>query len=140
GYPTARRGSSRASISRSRRGTLSRSDCDLTLAITIRGAHVARAIIFSRTTAMKIGMITDSLPDADFDAMLDVAASLDMDMLEFGCGNWSAAPHVQLDRLLEHDSARRELRARLADHEIEISALNCSGNPLHPGETGRRHD
>jgi sugar phosphate isomerase/epimerase len=30
--------------------------------------------------------------------------------------------------------------ARLAERGIAISALNCSGNPLHPGEEGRRHD
>ena len=89
---------------------------------------------------MKIGMITDSLPQTDFDAMLAVAARLEMDMLEFGCGNWSAAPHVELDRLLESAPARRDFRARLAAHGIEISALNCSGNPVHPGEAGRRHD
>jgi sugar phosphate isomerase/epimerase len=89
---------------------------------------------------MKIGMITDSLPDADFDAMLAVAARLEMDMLEFACGNWSRAPHIKLDKMLESAGARREFCARLADHGIAISALNCSGNPLHPGEAGRRHD
>jgi len=85
-------------------------------------------------------MITDSLPDADFDSMLAVAARLKMDMLEFGCGNWSTAPHLKLDQLLESAVARNDFRARLADHGIGISALNCSGNPLHPGEAGRRHD
>ena len=89
---------------------------------------------------MYIGMITDSLPDTDFDAMLAVAARLEMDMLEFACGNWSSAPHIKLDAMLESATARREFRARLADHGIAISALNCSGNPLHPGEAGRRHD
>ena len=89
---------------------------------------------------MKIGMITDSLPDADFDSMLAVAARLKMDLLEFGCGNWSTAPHLKLDHLLDSAVARQEFRARLADHGIGISALNCSGNPLHPGEDGRRHD
>ncbi|MFS8085259.1 MAG: sugar phosphate isomerase/epimerase family protein [Acidobacteriota bacterium] len=88
---------------------------------------------------MKIGMITDSLPAADFDTMLATAARLDMDMLEFGCGNWSQAPHIQLDRLLDSAPARRDFRARLATHDIGISALNCSGNPLHPGEAGRQH-
>ena len=43
---------------------------------------------------MKIGMITDSLPDTGFDGMLAIAARLGMEMLEFGCGNWSTAPHV----------------------------------------------
>ncbi len=89
---------------------------------------------------MKIGMITDSLPGTDFDTMLAVAARLEMDMLEFGCGNWSTAPHIKLDRLLASAPARRDFRARLAEHDIEISALNCSGNPIHPGEAGRRHD
>lgn len=84
-------------------------------------------------------MITDSLPDADFDTMLATAARLDMEMLEFGCGNWSQAPHIQLDRLLDSAPARRDFRARLAAHDIGISALNCSGNPLHPGEPGRQH-
>ena len=85
-------------------------------------------------------MITDSLGASDFDTMLAAAARLDMDQLEFACGNWSPAPHIQLDRMLASDSARREFRARLDDHGIGISALNCSGNPLHPGPSGRAHD
>ena len=89
---------------------------------------------------MKIGMITDSLPGTDFDTMLGVAARLGLDMLEFGCGNWSSAPHLNLDRMLESESERKTFKARLAAHGIAISALNCSGNPLHPGETGRAHD
>jgi hypothetical protein len=32
----------------------------------------------------------------DFDALLATAARLDLDMLEFGCGNWSSAPHSTL--------------------------------------------
>ena len=89
---------------------------------------------------MKIGMITDSLPDTDFETLLATAARLELDMLEFGCGNWSSAPHLKLDRMLESDSERRDFGSRLATHGIGISALNCSGNPLHPGEHGRRHD
>ena len=89
---------------------------------------------------MKIGMITDSLPGMDFDTLVATAARLRLDMLEFGCGNWSSAPHLDLDRMLESDTERRNFKARLADHCIDISALNCSGNPLHPGEAGRRHD
>jgi len=69
-----------------------------------------------------------------------VAARLEMDMLEFGCGNWSSAPHIDLDGMLESATARREFLAKLADNDIAISALNCSGNPVHPGDEGRRHD
>src|SRR5205809_7538478 len=89
---------------------------------------------------MKIGMITDSLPGTDIETLVSTAARLELDMLEFGCGNWSSAPHLKLDRMLESDAERRNFAARLSDHAIAISALNCSGNPLHPGDHGRRHD
>jgi sugar phosphate isomerase/epimerase len=87
---------------------------------------------------MKIGLLTDSLPDLSFAAMLDAAANLTIECLEFGCGNWSTAPHVQLDELLENASARRDFLAAIADHGLSIAALNCSGNPLHPGAEGKR--
>src|SRR6266581_5971676 len=89
---------------------------------------------------MKIGMITDSLGELSFDELLDTAAELGIERLEFAGGNWSRAPHLALDALLDSAAARREFAARLADHGITISALNCSGNPVHPGEHGRRHD
>jgi sugar phosphate isomerase/epimerase len=87
---------------------------------------------------MKIGLLTDSLPDLDFEAMLAAAAGLKIQCLEFGCGNWSAAPHLELDPLLERESARKSFLAAIQDHGLTISALNCSGNPLHPGVEGRR--
>ena len=87
---------------------------------------------------MKIGMLTDSLPDLSFDAMLESAATLRIECLEFACGNWSAAPHIQLDRLLESNDARREFLAKISGRGLSISALNCSGNPLFPGAEGTR--
>jgi sugar phosphate isomerase/epimerase len=88
---------------------------------------------------MKIGMITDSLGDLGIDELVSTAAELGIERLEFAGGNWSRAPHLKLDRMLESESARREFLARLKDHGIALSALNCSGNPVHPGEHGRRH-
>lgn len=88
---------------------------------------------------MKIGMITDSLAELPFDALLDTAAELGIERLEFAGGNWSRAPHLKLDRLLESAPARREFLAKVGDHGIALSALNCSGNPLHPGAHGERH-
>ena len=89
---------------------------------------------------MKIGMITDSLGGLDFAALIRAAAELGIEMLEFAGGNWSSAPHLQLDAMLESETARKDFAGRVRDYGIEISALNCSGNPLHPGEHGRRHD
>ena len=88
---------------------------------------------------MKIGMITDSLSDLSVDEVVRTAAELGIERLEFAGGNWSRAPHLKLDQMLESEAARREFLARLKDHGIALSALNCSGNPVHPGEHGRRH-
>ena len=88
---------------------------------------------------MKIGMITDSLAEMSLDELLRTAAELGIERLEFAGGNWSRAPHLKLDLLLESESARREFLAKLGDHGIALSALNCSGNPVHPGEHGKRH-
>jgi sugar phosphate isomerase/epimerase len=89
---------------------------------------------------MKIGMITDSLGELSFEKVLETAAGLGIEMLEFACGNWSPAPHVALSRMLESADDRRAFAARVKDHGLTISALNCSGNPVHPGEHGKRHD
>ena len=35
---------------------------------------------------------------------------------------------------------RANFLAKLAEHNIKISALNCSGNQLAPGQAGKRHD
>jgi sugar phosphate isomerase/epimerase len=88
---------------------------------------------------MHIGLVTDGLPDLRFDALLRTAADLGVATLEFGCGNWSSAPHLDLDGLLASPGARDDFIGRIAAHGLAISALNCSGNPLHPGKPGEAH-
>ena len=88
---------------------------------------------------MKIGLNTDSVGPLSIDEMLDLAAELGIDTVEFPTGAWSPAPHVDLDRLLESDAARRELLARVEDRGLAISALTCNGNQLDP-VSGRAHD
>ena len=89
---------------------------------------------------MRIGLVTDSLGHLTVDEMLDTAAALGVETLEFGCGGWSAAPHLNLDQLLDSAAEREAFTARIRDHGLEISALNCSGNPLAPGARGAAHD
>lgn len=88
---------------------------------------------------MRIGLVTDSLGHLTFDDLLVTAAALGIETLEFGCGGWSAAPHLDLDRLLDSATERESFMARIRAHGLEISALNCSGNPLAPGARGAAH-
>lgn len=89
---------------------------------------------------MRIGLTTDSLSQLAFDELLETAASLGIQTLEFGCGGWSAAPHLNLNMLLESELERKNFLAKIRAHGLEISALNCSGNQLAPGESGKSSD
>jgi sugar phosphate isomerase/epimerase len=88
---------------------------------------------------MKLGLNADSLGALSLDALLDVAAGLELDAVELPTGAWSPAPHADLGRLLESEPARRELLARVGDRGLEISALTCNGNQLDPA-SGAAHD
>ena len=89
---------------------------------------------------MKIGMVTDSLGTFALGELLDTAAALGIQMVEFPCGNWSSAPHIQLDKLLDHPEERQRFLGAVQERGLTISALNCSGNQLAPGQAGKAHD
>ena len=77
-------------------------------------------------------MITDSLSSRSFEDVLDIAADLGLSSIELPTGNWSEAPHLDLDRLLDSETARAEYLRKVAAHGLGISALNANGNQLHP--------
>ncbi len=88
---------------------------------------------------MKIGLVTDSLGHLPFEDMLDTAQQMGITEVELCCGNWSSAPHMELDIMLESRMGRQAMLEMLAGYGMTISALNCSGNPLHPGPSGAAH-
>ncbi len=89
---------------------------------------------------MKIGLVTDCLGGMPFEKMLETCRDMGVAEVELGCGNWSSAPHVNLDELLENAAKRREMQKLLEKYGLAVSAFNCSGNPLAPGDWGKRED
>ena len=89
---------------------------------------------------MRIGLNTDSLGYLPIDEMLDTVANLGVQTLEFCCGGWSSAPHLNLNLLVENERERENFLAKIRDRGLEIEALNCSGNQLAPGERGGSND
>ena len=87
---------------------------------------------------MKLGLVTDCLADRSLEEAAAVCRKLGLEQVELGCGNWSPAPHVDLEKLTADAGARHRLLDTLADNGLTVSALNCSGNPLFPGEKGAR--
>lgn len=86
-----------------------------------------------------MSLVTDCLGFMSFEEMADTAVSLGYETLEFACGNWSKAPHVDLDALIESSIQREKFVNVLRERGLSIEVLNCSGNQLAPNEEGRAH-
>ena len=84
---------------------------------------------------MRLSIKTCTL-DMPFEAMLDFCVAQGVQAVEIGTGNWSGAPHIDLDELLGSETARQRWMDQLRRRDIALCALNCSGNPLFPGEKG----
>jgi sugar phosphate isomerase/epimerase len=88
---------------------------------------------------MKLALCTDVLADLSFPAMLDKVKSYGITGVEMTAGGWSPCPHVKTEELLASPEKLNKFREELDKRDMEIVALNCSGNPLAPGELGEKH-
>ncbi len=83
--------------------------------------------------------MTDSLRHLPREEVLERCIRWGIRSVEFGTGNFSPAPHVDLQALLRDHAEREKLVREVRDRGLTISALNCSGNPLHPRPEVARH-
>jgi sugar phosphate isomerase/epimerase len=81
---------------------------------------------------LELGLFTDSVPRLSFDAVLDLAAEIGATGVEVAVGGVSDQTHADAAALLEDRQARARFAGAFADRGLRISALNCSGFPLHP--------
>jgi sugar phosphate isomerase/epimerase len=87
---------------------------------------------------MKLCAVSDSLGNLPFHEAAKASADLGLAALEIGMGNWSPAPHANLQSLLESKEKRQEFLSVLEQNGLSLAALNCSGNQLHPVEGERQ--
>jgi sugar phosphate isomerase/epimerase len=89
---------------------------------------------------VRIGLLTDALDRLAPAEAFDWCREQGLAAVELGVGGYSSAPHATL-ALLDYPMARLGLLKLLAERDLELAALNASGNPLHPDRAvGRRHD
>ena len=78
---------------------------------------------------MRLAIKTCTL-DMPYTEMLDFCLSQDVHAVEIATGNWSAAPHIDLEEVVSSEIARTKWYDEMRRRDIELCALNCSGNPL----------
>ena len=78
---------------------------------------------------MKLAIKTCTL-DMPYEQMLDFCVEQKIAAIEIGTGNWSGAPHCDLDLLVSDKTAREKWYDAMREKGLELCALNCSGNPL----------
>ena len=83
---------------------------------------------------MKLGVFTALFADRSLDDVLALAKENGLSCVELGTGNYPGSPHVPVKKLLGNIKARTEFLAKFGHFGIEISALSCHGNPLHPSK------
>src|SRR5437763_15076286 len=86
---------------------------------------------------MKLGFVSDSLAHLGFEEVLETAAQLGLDGVEGNTGNWSSAPHFDMNKMKSSVAARKAFTEAFASRGLKLIALNANGNQLHPvtGET-----
>jgi len=81
---------------------------------------------------MKLGVFLVLFGNESFELALDRAKGLGLDTVEIGTGNYPGNAHCNPEKLLKNKSALQKFSDAVTERGLEISALSCHGNPLHP--------
>lgn len=81
---------------------------------------------------MKIGVFTVLFRELSFPEMLAKVKSFGIEAVEIGCGGYPGKSHCDPADLLAHPDKLATWKSQLADSGLELVALSCHGNPLHP--------
>ncbi len=81
---------------------------------------------------MKLGVMNPVLSEYSFEEALDYLESLGVQAIEIGAGGFPGNHHLKPEELLQSAQNIEDYKKKLCDHKIEISAISCHGNPLHP--------
>ena len=83
---------------------------------------------------MKLGVFTCLLGNLPLEEALKYFKSKGIEMVEIGCGGYPGNSHADPDTLLADPAALSTFKSTVADSGLEISALSCHGNPVHPNK------
>jgi sugar phosphate isomerase/epimerase len=83
---------------------------------------------------MKIGVFTVLFAQRPFAEALDYIRAAGVEAVEIGTGGAPGNAHCNLDELVDNPTAQKAWMNEITSRGLEISALSCHGNPLHPNK------
>lgn len=84
---------------------------------------------------MKLGVFTALFAKMSINDVIKYVTKLGLEAVEIGTGNYPGSPHINVSELLSNTQKIKEYKKKISDNGLEISALSCHGNPLHPDKS-----
>lgn len=84
---------------------------------------------------MKLGVFSVLFGEKSLEEALDYIKKSGLEAVEIGTGNYPGNKHCNPAELLKDESKIKGLKEAVEKRGLEISALSCHGNPLHPDKT-----
>lgn len=83
---------------------------------------------------MKLGVMSPVLNSMSLEESLKYLNSLGVDCLEIGAGGYPGKAHLDPKDYLDNPKKVQEFKDLLKKYNIELSAVSCHGNPIHPNK------
>lgn len=81
---------------------------------------------------MKLCVLANLYGAKPLDETLSIMKGLGVEAVEIGCGGYPGKAHCDPEKLLNDDKALEEWIGLFKKYDIELAALACHGNPVHP--------
>ncbi|MBQ7700258.1 MAG: sugar phosphate isomerase/epimerase [Clostridia bacterium] len=90
---------------------------------------------------MKLGVLTNLYGNLPLSEVLPKLKALGVEAIELGCGGYPGKAHCDPQVLLHDEKAYNDFIAMIKSYDMEVSALSCHGNPVHPDKaTAKTYD
>ena len=89
---------------------------------------------------MKLGVMNPVLYSLEFEDALKYLNSIGVNCIEIGAGGFPGDKHLKPLELIGNPKKVEEYKGLLSKYDIEISAISCHGNPLHPNKEIAKKD
>ena len=84
---------------------------------------------------MKLSVLANLYGSKSLEETLQILTSLGIHTVELGAGGYPGKAHCNPEELLADSAKYDKFIATLKKYDVEVCALACHGNPLHPDKT-----